>query len=340
VTETGAQAQAGEFFDAGWVPDLSRVDLERPEDAHVGDRAATDGTNEVTQPIGPGLAHVVGFLGRRVVHNTGFQDGAWITCSRDAPSRIPGVDHVGSVSHRTGLACRSARSTCSHRSEPTRRAGRPRRAWRPRRRHHPCSRSGGGRAALHRMRKRPGCASAKLTTPTGGPRLDMAGQEGRSTALGITCQCWAIRGRACPDGGSPYRSDPALVEARLAYRGRKPASHRLRPEQRLQICRHLGCHPGRRATPSDADETERRGSGRGARPGLPRNDDPAPRLRLSARHQVRRKKQAVPASRPRRLGQGQRRVRRPRRRSPHRAPWPPKGTTHVSNGIRRGRPSK
>jgi len=66
-------------------------------------RAATDGTHEVTQPIGPGLAQVVGFLGQELVYNLGFQDGAWITDFRDAPSRIPGVDRVASLSERTGL---------------------------------------------------------------------------------------------------------------------------------------------------------------------------------------------------------------------------------------------
>lgn len=66
-------------------------------------RAALDGTHEVTQPIGAGLAQVVGFLGRGLVYNLGFQDGAWITNFRDAPIRIPGVDRVAGLSEQTGL---------------------------------------------------------------------------------------------------------------------------------------------------------------------------------------------------------------------------------------------
>jgi len=66
-------------------------------------RAAANGSNEATQQIGPGLANVVGFLGQELVYNLGFQDGAWITDFRDAPSRIPGVDRVARLSERTGL---------------------------------------------------------------------------------------------------------------------------------------------------------------------------------------------------------------------------------------------
>ena len=66
-------------------------------------RATANGSNEATQQIGPGLANVVGFLGQELVYNLGFQDGAWITDFRDAPSRIPGVDRVASLSERTGL---------------------------------------------------------------------------------------------------------------------------------------------------------------------------------------------------------------------------------------------
>lgn len=66
-------------------------------------RAAADGTQEVTQHIGPGLARVVGFLGQGLVYNIGFQDGAWVTSFRDAPSRIPGVDRVASLNRQTGL---------------------------------------------------------------------------------------------------------------------------------------------------------------------------------------------------------------------------------------------
>lgn len=65
-------------------------------------RAAADGSNEMTQRVGPGLANVVGFIGSRVVYNADSQDGAWVTNFRDAPSRIPGVDRVESVSQRTG----------------------------------------------------------------------------------------------------------------------------------------------------------------------------------------------------------------------------------------------
>lgn len=66
-------------------------------------RAAADGTHEVTQPIGAGLAQVVGFLGPGLVYNLGFQDGAWITDFRDTPIRIPGVDRVAGLSEQTGL---------------------------------------------------------------------------------------------------------------------------------------------------------------------------------------------------------------------------------------------
>ncbi len=65
-------------------------------------RARGDGSDEMTQSVGPGLAGVVGFLGRRVVYNAGFQDGAWVTGFRGDPSRIPGVDRVQSVSRETG----------------------------------------------------------------------------------------------------------------------------------------------------------------------------------------------------------------------------------------------
>jgi len=61
-------------------------------------RARTDGSAEVTQPVGPGPASVVGFLGRRVVYNRGFGDGAWITDFQGHPRRVPGVDRVSAVS--------------------------------------------------------------------------------------------------------------------------------------------------------------------------------------------------------------------------------------------------
>jgi hypothetical protein len=65
-------------------------------------RARTDGSVELAQPIGPGLANVVGFLGRRVVYNRGFQDGAWVTDLQGRPRRIPGVDRVWAVNQATG----------------------------------------------------------------------------------------------------------------------------------------------------------------------------------------------------------------------------------------------
>ncbi|WP_418058563.1 hypothetical protein [Pimelobacter simplex] len=75
------------------------------EDRSVGavHRAAADGSGEVIRPIGPGVAQVVGFLGREVVHNRGFQDGAWRTGYDGTPVRIPGVDRVLDVSARGGL---------------------------------------------------------------------------------------------------------------------------------------------------------------------------------------------------------------------------------------------
>jgi hypothetical protein len=65
-------------------------------------RARADGSDKVTQPVGPGLARVVGLLGRRVVYNAGFQDGAWIADFRSDPRRVPGVDSVRAVDPRTG----------------------------------------------------------------------------------------------------------------------------------------------------------------------------------------------------------------------------------------------
>ena len=73
------------------------------EDRTVGavHRARADGSGEVTQPVGAELVHVVGFLGRKVVYDRGFQDVAWITDFRDDPSRIPGVESVLAVNQRT-----------------------------------------------------------------------------------------------------------------------------------------------------------------------------------------------------------------------------------------------
>ena len=66
-------------------------------------RASSYGAHEVTQRLGPRLAHVVGFLGQGLVYNLGFQDGAWVTDFHDAPRRIPGVDRVTNLSEQTGL---------------------------------------------------------------------------------------------------------------------------------------------------------------------------------------------------------------------------------------------
>jgi hypothetical protein len=66
-------------------------------------RAAPDGSGETVRPIGPGLAQVVGFLGPEVVHNRGFQDGAWRSGYDGPATRIPGVDRVLDVSPRSGL---------------------------------------------------------------------------------------------------------------------------------------------------------------------------------------------------------------------------------------------
>lgn len=66
-------------------------------------RARADGRDERTHLFGPGLAWSVGFLGRQVVYNVGFEDGAWITDFARPPRRIPGVERVLDVDDRTGL---------------------------------------------------------------------------------------------------------------------------------------------------------------------------------------------------------------------------------------------
>jgi hypothetical protein len=65
-------------------------------------RARMDGSGEVTHPVGVDLANVVGFLGRRVVYNSGYKGGAWITDFRGYAKRIPGVDRVEDVRQSTG----------------------------------------------------------------------------------------------------------------------------------------------------------------------------------------------------------------------------------------------
>lgn len=96
---SGTPVATGDGRYAAWVT----VRCPESTDRSIGavHRARTDGSAEVTQPIGPGLASVVGFLGRRVVYNRGFQDGAWITDFHGYLRRIPGVDRVRAVS-RTG----------------------------------------------------------------------------------------------------------------------------------------------------------------------------------------------------------------------------------------------
>lgn len=61
-------------------------------------RASADGTHEERQPIGTGLAGVVGFIEDEVVYNLGFIDGAWITDFRSEPRRVEGIDRVVEVS--------------------------------------------------------------------------------------------------------------------------------------------------------------------------------------------------------------------------------------------------
>lgn len=74
------------------------------EDRSVGavHRARTDGTDEQVDPVGSAQVSVVGFLGRRVVYNRGFRDGAWITDFRGPPSRISGVERVTDVTEGRG----------------------------------------------------------------------------------------------------------------------------------------------------------------------------------------------------------------------------------------------
>lgn len=66
-------------------------------------RSLVTGSDEVTQPVGSDLASVVGFLGKRVVYNLGFQAGAWITDFHHRPHRVSDVEAVRSVSPREGL---------------------------------------------------------------------------------------------------------------------------------------------------------------------------------------------------------------------------------------------
>lgn len=91
---------------AAWVT----VRCPETDDQTVGavHRARRDGSGETTQPVGVGLAGVVGFLGRRVVYNSGFQDGAWVTDFRGDARRIPGVDRVGGES-QDGMVDRCSR---------------------------------------------------------------------------------------------------------------------------------------------------------------------------------------------------------------------------------------
>ncbi len=90
--------------DGGFVAWVT-VRCPESDDRSVGavHRAAMDGRQELMQQIGPGLAQVVGFLGRELVYNLGFQDGAWITNFLDAPRSVPGVDRVVSLSEHNGL---------------------------------------------------------------------------------------------------------------------------------------------------------------------------------------------------------------------------------------------
>jgi hypothetical protein len=86
--------------------DVAWVTVRCPEsrDRSIGavHRSGADGSGEVTQPIGAGLAGVVGFLGRRVVYNAGFRSGAWIADFRGDPTRIRGVERVRAVNPRSG----------------------------------------------------------------------------------------------------------------------------------------------------------------------------------------------------------------------------------------------
>lgn len=66
-------------------------------------RARADGSAEVTQPIGPDLAHVVGFVGHRVVYVMGFNGGSWVTDFSGPPSRIPRLESVRDVSESTRM---------------------------------------------------------------------------------------------------------------------------------------------------------------------------------------------------------------------------------------------
>lgn len=66
-------------------------------------RSRASGADHTSQPIGTGLAHVVGFLGGRVVFNRGFVQGGWITDFRRPPIRIPHVQGIRDVAPRRGL---------------------------------------------------------------------------------------------------------------------------------------------------------------------------------------------------------------------------------------------
>jgi len=56
--------------------------------------ANADGSGEISELLGAGLARVVGFLGDRVVYNAGFTGGAWVTTLGGVSRRIPGIDQA------------------------------------------------------------------------------------------------------------------------------------------------------------------------------------------------------------------------------------------------------